>query len=296
MEENKSSKKGLIICIVIICVLIVALAVVYYLGFVKKDNVETQENNAKDETQTEKNLDDNDKNEIIEEDETNKEEEEKEEFKVSYKTETLEELTVGEAKYICTGEIPNITGINESAAQKMENYLIDVYKEFAKSVYESYTKEDIEEILSYQEGGNIGFSQSYEVILENEKVVTFKYTRAGSLGGVGWYKETGVTFDIKTGEVIEIEDIVNDEDEYIKACEEYVFKELKKDERFEELNPGYEQIINKDIEIMEGYLTEDGIVCAELEKYEISNGAAGEFRFTIPYELVEDYIDSDYIF
>ena len=74
---------------------------------------------------------------------------------------------------------------------------------------------------------------------------------------------------------------------------------MKKDSRYNEVlemhGNEYEGIINSAIEKLDGYFTEDGIVCVEIPKYSIASGASGEFKFTVPYSLVKDYINNKYI-
>ena len=57
----------------------------------------------------------------------------------------------------------------------------------------------------------------------------------------------------------------------------------------------YESVINSAVEQLGGYLTEDGIVCAEVPKYSIASGASGEFKFTVPYSAIKDYINIKYL-
>lgn len=227
----------------------------------------------------------------------------KDTFSVTYEKREVENITVGVASYICTEEVPTITGIDSKVAKKMEDYLkqwyADVWADVDADVSSPYDiKEMLTSVNEYSNGQKyqIGFDQSYNVIFLNDKVVTFEHIFDGSLGGVGWGNKSGVTFDLSTGEVIKMENIVTSKEGYINACKKYVMEQLKADERFEYLNEDYEDIVNDTIERMGGYLTENGIVCLEIPKYGISTGAAGEFRYTIPYSLIKDYVDSEYVF
>ena len=106
------------------------------------------------------------------------------------------------------------------------------------------------------------------------------------------------SFNYKIGDVIEIKNLVTSKDKYIEVCKKYVYDELKKDSRYEEVlemhGNEYQEIINSAIESLGGYLTKDGIVCAEIPKYLIASGASGEFRFTVPYSLIKDCINTKY--
>jgi len=222
----------------------------------------------------------------------------KDSFKVKYNTRGVRNITVGGASFVCNEDVPEISGISSAAANKMEKYLTDWYARVWVDINEQTEDDYIKELLSNMDY-DIGFHQSYEVIYLTNKLVTFKYTFDGGLGGVSWGKTSGVSFDLETGDVIEIKNLVTSKQKYIEACKEYVYDELKKDSRYQEVlemhGNEYEGIINSAIEKLDGYLVEDGIVCVELPKYEIASGASGEFRYTIPYSLVKDYINNKYL-
>ena len=233
----------------------------------------------------------------------------KDSFKVRYNTRGVRNITVGGASFVCNEDVPGISGISSSAAKRMEKYLTDWYARVWVDINDQAEDDYVKEILNNmneaaQENPNytpydIGFHQSYKVIYLTNKLVTFQYIFDGSLGGVGWGNTSGVTFDLETGDVIEIKNLVTSKQKYIEACKKYVYDELKKDSRYPEVlemhGDEYEGIINSAIEKLDGYLVEDGIVCVELPKYEIASGASGEFKFTVPYSLVKDYIDNKYL-
>ena len=230
----------------------------------------------------------------------------KDSFKVTYETRGVRNITIGGASFVCNEDVPSISGISTSAAEKMEKYLNNWYSEVWKDINEQTKDEYIEEILNQMNENSgdygpqdIGFHQSYKVIYLTDKLVTFQYIFEGGLGGVGWGNTSGVSFDLETGDVIEIEKIVTSKDKYIEACKKYAFESLKNDDRYQEVlemhGNEYEGIINSAIEQLDGYLTEDGIVCAEIPKYTIASGASGEFKFTTPYNLIKDYINTKYL-
>lgn len=234
----------------------------------------------------------------------------KDSFKVTYETIGVRNITVGGASFVCNEYVPHITGISSQAANNIETYLNNWYKEVWEDIDSQTEDEYIYEMLKNMNEnsinnpnyaiGDIGFTQSYEIIYINDKVVTFKHILQGGLGGVGWDSESGVSFNLSTGEKIDIEDIVTSKKDYIDVCKNYTMRQLKADERFEEVaemhGNDYEIIVNEAIEKMDGYFTKDGIVCIEIPKYAIASGASGEFRYVIPYEVIRDYINSDYVF
>ncbi len=233
----------------------------------------------------------------------------KDSFKVRYNTRGVRNITVGGACFVCNEDVPEISGISSAAAEKMEKYLKDWYSRVWVDINAQTEDDYIKELLnnmneaSQNNGGygpeDIGFHQTYEVIYLTNKLVTFEYIFEGGLGGVSWGNTSGVSFDLETGDVIEIKNLVTSKDKYIEACKKYVYDELKKDSRYNEVlemhGSDFQKIINSAIEKLNGYLVEDGIVCVEIPKYEIASGASGEFKFIIPYNLVKDYIDNKYI-
>ena len=230
----------------------------------------------------------------------------KDSFKVTYETRGVRNITIGGASFVCNEDVPSISGISTSAAEKMEKYLNNWYSEVWIDINEQTKDEYIKELLNQMNENSdeygpqdIGFHQTYKVIYLTNKLVTFQYIFEGGLGGVGWGNTSGVSFDLETGDVIEIEKIVTSKDKYIEACKNYAYTELKKDSRYPEViemhGDEYEGIINSAIDKLNGYFIEEGIVCAEIPKYSIASGASGEFKFTVPYSLIKDYINTEYI-
>ncbi len=213
----------------------------------------------------------------------------------------VRKLTGSSSSFICAEYTPHITGIDSSIASKIEQELNNHYAEVWKDINQQTKDEEVKEIVDgYQY--DIGFEQSYEVIYKSNNVVTFKHMLSGGLGGVSWNTTSSISFDLTTGEEINIADIVTNKDKYISTCKSVALEQLKADNRFEDVknythtdNTSYESIINEGIEKMGGYFTDDGIVCVEIPKYTIAPGGDGEFRFTVSYEDIKDCINSKYV-
>ncbi len=334
-NDNNAKKKksgfGLkIILVVIILIMAIIIGILSWLLISGKDfstifnNVEQSENTDKNKTENVKNDDNNTKN-VDNGDKDNDDNKNgmvtgkggdtenvttnnnlKDSFKVTYETRGVRNITVGGASFVCNEDVPKISGISASAAEKMEKYLNNWYSEVWKDINEQTKDDYIKELLTQMNENSgeygpddIGFHQSYKVIYLTNKLVTFQYIFEGGLGGVGWGNTSGVSFDLETGDVIEIEKLVTSKEKYIEACKQYAFESLKKDSRYDEVlemhGKEYEGIINSTIEKLGGYFTEYGIACAEIPKYSIASGASGEFKFTVPYGLVIDYLNDKYI-
>ena len=333
--KEKNGARSKITLIIIILIMAIIIGILSWLLISGKNfstifnNVEHSEKNENNNT-IEQQQDDNKNNSNTKEDDEKKEDEDednrngmatgkggdeendsintnlKDSFKVTYETRGVRNITIEGACFVCNEDVPTISGISTSAAAKMEKYLNNWYSEVWIDINEQTKDEDIKELLNQMNENSdeygpqdIGFHQTYKVIYLTNKLVTFQYILEGGLGGVSWGNTSGVSFDLETGDVIEIEKIVTSKEKYIEACKNYVFESLKKDSRYEEVlemhGKEYEGIINSTIEKLEGYFTENGIVCAEIPKYSIASGASGEFTFTVPYGLIKDYINIKYI-
>lgn len=207
----------------------------------------------------------------------------------------VKRLTVGGANYVCKVQEPKLSGLEPSIATKIENQLTKYFDDVWKNISKDQSDDDITDILKgYDENGDkreIGFEQSYKIEYYNDKIITFKYEFAGSLGGVSWGSSSGMSFYVSNGELVVIKDIVTDKEEYKKACSKSVYEQLKKDERFDGLVQNYQEIVDDTINKIDGYVLKDGIMCVEIPKYEIASGAAGEFKFVVKYDDISKYID-----
>lgn len=225
-------------------------------------------------------------------------------IKIIYNTKVVKEMNEGNAKYICREQLPQIQGLDSTATRRIEESLKSWYSNEWKNINEQNSDASIKVILSNQgknyESYEIGFTQSFKASYVNDKIITFDYSLEGGIGGVSWGKASGITFDIKTGDVIEIKDVVKSKESYISECKKFVMEELKKDSRYQEVikmhGNDYESIVNSAIEKLNGYFTEKGIVCVEIPRYTIATGASGEFRYVIPYSNIKEYIKSEYDF
>ena len=322
MKKNKKSSVLKIVLVLIIAILLIIIGIFTGLLVSGKDfttifnnkpqseqSSSEQSSNEQSNNKEDDNKKDTDKKEDNSEpnnNNTSKNSNLKDSFKVSYETRGVRNITIGGASFVCNEDVPNITGISASAAEKMEKYLKNWYSDVWKDINEQTKDEYIEEILNQMNEfsgdygpQDIGFHQSYEVIYLTDKIVTFGYIFEGGLGGVSWGNTSGVSFDLETGDVIEIKNIVKSKEKYIEACKKYVYDELKKDSRYQEVlemhGNDYQSIINSAIEQLNGYFVKGGIVCVEIPKYEIASGASGQFDFKVPYSLVKDLVDSKYI-
>jgi hypothetical protein len=139
------------------------------------------------------------------------------------------------------------------------------------------------------------YGVNYGVIdYSNKKIVTFVIMTTGSMGGVPWNEEEGYSFDRTTGNQLTLNDICMNETKCKDFLLDYFLLQLKNDERYENLYDDYKTTVEKDI-YKDGnwYLNDEGLVLI-VPKYEISDGGAGLFSYTIPYNIINDYLNEKY--
>lgn len=295
-------KKSIKILIAVLCIIIVGL-----ITFIVVDKVINENDENKDErsSNTTRNIKDNDKsnetkNTIIENDNSKSEHKiEPSKIKVEYTTRTLRELKGEKGVFKTVEVIPTISGIDKNVANKIETNIKEYYKTLWQDIDSQSTDSEVYEIINYLDY-EIGFKVNPVVILKNSKVITFRFDFSGSLGGVSWNTTSGITYDLSTGNVVDIEDIVTSKQQYIDTCYNYVLEQIQKDERYDDIKSqednNWEKVVKSSIQSIDGYFTEEGIVCTTIPRYAIASGASGEFIYEIPYELIKDYINSDYVF
>lgn len=224
----------------------------------------------------------------------------KDEISVKYNIQIVKKLKKGNAKYFYKNFIPEISGINKTVATSIENQVKRIYDKTYKEILSNTEDDYIMEILdenSKLENYNIGFNVIAEPEYINDKIVTFEYKFRGNLGGVSWDANSGYSFNIKTGEVLKLKDIITDGTKYTKIAKNSIMNALKTDSRYDTLNNGYEEVVDSTVkfdENKEEYLREDGVVLI-IPKYVIGSGADGEFEFVITYDELKDCIDLEKI-
>lgn len=290
-------KKSVKILIAILCVIIIGL-----ITFIVVDKVIDESDESKSErSSTTRNERENNKSNETKEN-NNSESEDKidpSKIKVEYTTRTLRELKGEKGAFKTVEVVPTISGIDKNVAKKIEDNIKEYYEELWQNIDSQSEDSEVYEMLNYIDY-EIGFKINPVVILKNNKVITFRFDFSGGLGGSSWNTTSGITYDLETGNVVDVEDVVTSKQQYIYTCYDYVVEQIKKDDRYDDVKSqednNWEEVVKSSIQDMDGYFTEEGIVCVTIPKYAIASGASGEFIYAIPYELIKDYINSDYAF
>ena len=142
--------------------------------------------------------------------------------------------------------------------------------------------------------------QGYTVTRNDGRILAFSTMSSGYEGGAhGYYMEYGVNFDMRTGKLLSIADIAEDEAAFQEICVQEMMRQYEELEEQgilfdrEMLVPGLEGILEGKMEGSEWYFTEDGIRFIS-NIYEIAPYAVGKITFDVPYEMVEGALKEVY--
>ena len=289
--EEKVEKKGFPKSLLIILILLLIVGASFggaYLGnkyYEKESEKETKEN-----------IDKKDKEEEKEEEKSEEKQDEKPvegKIEIEYEEEKMELTTNDKTRgFKHTRSYPSKISIDANAEKK----IIDYMKSVSDKEWESIRKESKEIIDDYDSTieGILGIEFPITSVLVSNSVISFNFGMSGSMGGVMWSEVRLYNFDVATGNLLTLEKICLD----VNACKNtlfnYYLEELKKDERFVDLNSDYEANIKKNIFKDGGW----GFTGSGLElivgKSEIADGASGLFIYTIPYSKVNSLLVEKY--
>ncbi|WP_202708888.1 RsiV family protein [Sporosalibacterium faouarense] len=197
-------------------------------------------------------------------------------------------------------KLPRLKG-NYDGIPKINKYFIDKEKFFYDELPLDVLKEA--NIKVQGEADNWYRSADYKLESVLGNIISMSAYLNGGAGGVGWAGIEGDTFNLNTGEKLELGDVFKvDEYEYMNFIYEFVSKEIMtKINSNKEL--GYGSGYNFDdaysgvgFESIRGvdpnnfYLTENALVIF-YPKYDLACGAAGPQVFSISFELISNMLD-----
>ena len=211
-------------------------------------------------------------------------------LKISYKTEKYE-IKDSKSNEIVVGNERNLPVIESTkykqSASKIVNYLTKVSNKDWDDL-----KEQSDELKENEPDiRNVGVSYLFDTIRKTDNYVTFAYNMEGSLGGVSWVGIWGYNFDVKTGDILEFDDVINSnnsKDDFYN----YAIKELKSldEDGFED----WKDTVKKDLfKTGNWYFTDDEIVFT-FDKYSLGPGALGVVVVKVPYQDANQYLKSEY--
>ena len=194
--------------------------------------------------------------------------------------------------------------INSYFAQQKEALLSDCneYYEWAKEDYQTRVDMAQENGTEEPTEDNFGYysSTDYTVMRQDDTVISFREMSTTYTGGAhGNNVIAGVTFDAKTGQRIQLADLLEDEEDGKAQIDQLLLEKAQEmqEKAIQEEGYGiffeeYENYIPDVLTEDSWYLTEDGMTIVSNE-YLLAPYAAGATYFELPYETC-DFIKEVY--
>ncbi len=131
----------------------------------------------------------------------------------------------------------------------------------------------------------------------DDVILSFAGGHDAYVGGAhGFYSFVGYTFDVETGEIISLDRLIADDENFQEAAIDRILSVLESEEYAEWLYDDYESTV-RGMFAQDGYvswfLNDEGIVIT-FDPYEIGPYAMPEIRVTLPYEEFSQYMAIKY--
>lgn len=169
----------------------------------------------------------------------------------------------------------------------------------AESEELEWAKSDYEYAMSADGMGYFyGYDSTEKVSVErcDEHVLSLTGYFYGYTGGAhGNYGTTGYNYDVRSGQKLQLSDLVENESEFYETASEYICNKLE-EEYGDELFPEYQETVKT---LWDGeypvnwYLSGTGIEIV-YNPYEVGPYAMGQAQVTLPYTQFGQYIKEDY--
>lgn len=183
---------------------------------------------------------------------------------------------------------PKIEGLLD---KELEKKLNDEFKENASAVINAFQSDIAELEEEYGEGEfHIGVDADYIIRTNNDDILAIDCYIL-NLAGSSSTKHSFYTIDKKTGELLTLKSLFNDNADYVEPISEYIKKEMIKQNESgsgyfwldEEIGENFEKIK----EDQNFFINENGNIVICFDKYEVAAGAGGCPEFEIPKSVVE---------
>lgn len=200
---------------------------------------------------------------------------------------------------VSDNEYPELCDALENWSTERKNELTSLLDEYSVMAAENTAL--LEECLEYEYYWMFNIYQSLEVERIDSRVVSLlEYTGSYTAGEDNISKYTGLNFDVETGNMLSLSDILDDEEGFYLAATDYIIEDLKRTQLEEVLIPGYEE---KVADMWNGnvswYLDASGvtIVFNPGDSDEIISPSATYFRVcsTLPYSEFSEFISEKYV-
>ena len=201
----------------------------------------------------------------------------------------------GKLKITNVIKYPNKITIDEKIEEKIISYLkgiveekfIDVNNQAQEQIYD-YNSDKVDDSYEY------GVIYSFSEMLVSYDVISFVLTTDGSMGGVAWNSKEYYNLSTNTGKILKLDDICLNVSECKKIMSDFFLKQLRNDERFNNLNDQYEEVIKDKLSGDSNWGYDSTGMHLMIAKYDISNGADGMFEYLLPKEEINGYLKDGY--
>ena len=209
-------------------------------------------------------------------------------------------------------EHPHVVLSDSAAAEKINAVLDEDYRLFSEgeegtdwSGFSSFQEAARNEYDSRMADGTIDAFYTYEltrrvdVARGDDRVLSLTYFDSTfSNGAHGYGALMGVSFDLRTGEKLRLEDLSDDPAGFLEECAEKLWRESRGGEHAALALGGYFPDYEKDLPglLRDGnwYFGDEGIVVIA-NPYELAPYASGRIEFTLPYEWLRWYMREEYL-
>lgn len=182
--------------------------------------------------------------------------------------------------------LPVITNIDESVANKIVNSLTEISNKEWEEILSSANDIDSEQ----QENTNLGVKFIISTDYISENFVSFRSELSGGFGGVGWSNTDLYIYNLKTGNKLEIKDIASDENGLKEEIKKYISEKVVS--KVECLNDNWTELLDDNI-LKSWNITKTGMNII-IPRYQIACGSAGAIEVNIPFSNINKYLNDEY--
>lgn len=197
-------------------------------------------------------------------------------------------------------ETPGIANLGNT---ELEQTLNNTYLEENKKLYENF-KDEVA-LLNKEGGAHLSLTSGYEVITDNEQLLTLSRYIVESAGSSAESRKYD-TIDKKNQMVITLPSLFKD-DRYIQVISDNIKEQMRHQMQANPDNiywveqPGVESDASEDLfqtiaKDQNFYINQDGKLVISFNEYEVAPGYMGVVEFTVPTEVIADQlVSSEYI-
>ncbi|KOP65321.1 anti-sigma factor [Bacillus sp. FJAT-18019] len=194
-------------------------------------------------------------------------------------------------------ETPGITNLGNT---ELEQTLNNKYLEENKKLYENF-KDEVAQ-LNQEGGGHLSLDSGYEVVTDNEQLLTLLRYVVESAGGSAESRQYD-TIDKINHLVITLPSLFKD-DSYIQVISDNIKEQMRQqmqdnpDNIYWVEQPGVEPEIPEDLfqtidKDQNFYISPSGKLVISFNEYDVAPGYMGVVEFTIPTEVIQDLLVSN---